>query len=446
MPALSVSFKKHALGMFVVFCLVASAVAAIILLRPPVFEARARINIPEKKISETSKQQSEENTPQQQGVTLQTATEILQGNVLAEQVLNSIGFKVLFPDLAQQAVNQEEFRTQALATFQQNLSITPIQGSRIIHISFQHSQADLSARVIETILQLFQKKFEELQPVQLLMPSKELPIYRQEMFQAENILSIFQQRNQMLVSGEEQEKIRTLHAQTQESFSAEQEQLQALSQQLKASEKHFASLLKPAEQKREDDFTQERQDIIRLRIYEQDLKEKYGKESTGNRLIKNVRLQVTSLKKELYTEAGLSASEQEAAVKAEDQLVLTKLAYRKQQKKTDALQRQLHQTESKIQDITEQEKQLTAMRQQAESARKRYTELVQEFDAEQEARRLASQIQVLEKPVIPLAPIKPKKTSALILGLIFGLVGSLLYGGIQLLRAGKTEKEDRATS
>lgn len=447
MPALSVSFKKHALGMFVVFCLVASAVATIILLRPPVFEARARINIPEKKISETNKQQSEKNTPQQQGVTLQTATEILQGNVLAEQVLNSIGFKVLFPDLAQQAVNQEEFRTQALATFQQNLSITPIQGSRIIHISFQHSQADLSARVIETILQLFQKKFEELQPVQLLMPSKELPIYRQEMFQAENILSIFQQRNQMLVSGEEQEKIRTLHAQTQESFSAEQEQLQALSQQLKASEEHFASLLKPAEQKsEEDDFTQERQDIIRLRIYEQDLKEKYGKESTGDRLIKNVRLQVTSLKKELYTEAGLSASEQEAAVKAEDQLVLTKLAYRKQQEKTDALQRQLHQTESKIQDITEQEKQLTAMRQQAESARKRYTELVQEFDAEQEARRLASQIQVLEKPVVPLAPITPKKTSALILGLIFGLVGSLLYSGIQLLRTGKTEKEDRATS
>lgn len=62
MPALSVSFKKHALGMFVVFCLVASAVATIILLRPPVFEARARINIPEKKISETNKQQSEKNT------------------------------------------------------------------------------------------------------------------------------------------------------------------------------------------------------------------------------------------------------------------------------------------------------------------------------------------------------------------------------------------------
>ncbi|MCI5122312.1 MAG: hypothetical protein D3908_14215, partial [Candidatus Electrothrix sp. AUS4] len=268
MPALSVSRKKHALGMFVVFCLVASAVAAIILLRPPVFEAKARINIPEKKISENSKQQSEENTSQQQGVTPQTAMEILRGNVLAEQVLKTIGIKVLLPELEQQTtLIQENFLAQALATFQQHLSITPVEGSRIINISFQHGQADISARVVETILQLFQKKFEELQPVQLIMPSKELPVYRQEMFQAENILSIFQQRNQMLVSGEEQRKITTQHAKLRELLSAKQEQIQTQLQQVKASGEHFASLLKPAEQNSEDEFGQERQDIIRLRIY-----------------------------------------------------------------------------------------------------------------------------------------------------------------------------------
>ncbi|WYD79933.1 MAG: Wzz/FepE/Etk N-terminal domain-containing protein [Candidatus Electrothrix gigas] len=97
------SLKQHLVGMIIIFFLVACTVGAIALKHSPVmFQAEARINIPEnsrnmeKQAEKERLEKTSSNVPEQQMLTLQTAIEILQGNVLAERVIQTIGQKNIF--------------------------------------------------------------------------------------------------------------------------------------------------------------------------------------------------------------------------------------------------------------------------------------------------------------------------------------------------------------
>ncbi|MCI5137596.1 MAG: hypothetical protein D3922_04090, partial [Candidatus Electrothrix sp. AR1] len=178
MPVFFTSLKKYAVGMAFVFFLVALTVAAITLLRSPVFQAGARINIPEIK---KGKSTSPPNSPMHQDVTLQTAVEILQGNVLAEQVMTSIGITKLFPHLEQDKQDADDLLSRALAAFQQQLTVVPIKETRIIKIAFQHQDAAMSAQAVETLLGVFKKEYKKFHSPQEVLHNEQLLLLRQKM-------------------------------------------------------------------------------------------------------------------------------------------------------------------------------------------------------------------------------------------------------------------------
>ena len=451
MPVFFASLKKYAVGMTLVFFLVAATVAAIALLRSPVFQSEARINIPEIKNGGSIKQQADQadqtlpsatppNSPIHKGITLQTVVEILQGNVLAEQTMTAIGITQLFPGLEQKTQGEDELLSHALAAFQQQLTVTQIKETRIIEIIFQHLDAEMSTRVIETMLQLLQKEYKKFQYPQETLQNEQLLLARQEMHEAARALSKFQKKNKRAVVGEDPEKVTEQYDKTQTLLSTEQENLHEQLNQLNKLEEHFASALKPdtqdSEQGKREEFAEEREDLLRLKTYEQDLREKYGEGGSGDRLVTNVRLQITSLEKLLYTQAGTPKKEQKKLKNAADQIALAKIAYRKQQGKKDLLQRRVRQLENKLENVTEQDGMLKELRQQTETTRKRYATLIEQLTKEQKIRKFSGQIRIIEKPVKPYAPIKPQKKFALLLAFACGLTGSLLYGIIQMLRKG----------
>ena len=435
MPAFFTSLKKYVVGMVLVFFLVAVTVAAIALLRSPVFQANARINIPEIKKGEST---PPPNSPVHQDVTLQTAVEILQGNVLAEQVMTSIGRTKLFPHLEQDKQNEEDLLSRALAAFQQQLTVTPIKETRIITITFQHPDAEISAQAVETLLGVFKKEYKKIHSPQEVLHNEQLLLLQQKMHETARTLSLFQLKNQLLIN-EDKDKITAQYDTLRKLLSTEQEAQKKQMTQLNRSEEQFADALKPDTQDSEQEKKQVeegRQDLIRLKLYEQDLRGKYGEGSSGDRLIANVRLQITSLQKLLYTQAGVPKKRQKELEDDAEQIVFARIAYRNEQKKTDLLQRQVRQLKNKLQRVAEQDGLLAELEQQAETARQHYTSFAEQFETEQQSRERFDRILVIEKPVKPFAPIKPQKKPALLLALACGLIGSLLYGMIQMLRKG----------
>lgn len=432
--------------MTVVFFLIAFIVTATSLCRSPMFQAGARIDIPEIKKGGNIEQQSDQalpsTSPAHKGIPLQTAVEILQGNVLAEQVMTTIGITQLFPDIEQNTQGEEDFLSHALAAFQQQLTVTPIKETRIIKITFQHSDAAMPAQVIETLLRLFQMEYRKFQYPQETLQNEQLLFSRQEMHQAAQALSMFQQKNQLFIAGGDPKKITEQYDKLQTLLSTEQIDLHEQLTQLNMLEAHYADALKPNTQGREqakrEEFTEERKDLLRLMTYEHGLKEKYGEGGAGDRLIANVLLQIRSLEKLLYTQASIPKQGQKELKETAEQIVLAKIAYRKQQEKTDLLQRQIRQLENKLQRVTEQDEVISELRQQAENTRKGYAALIEQLATEQKSRERSEQIRVIEKPVKPLAPIKPQKKSTVLLALTCGLIGSLLYGMLQLRNSAST--------
>ncbi len=436
--------------MLLVFLLIACAVAAWVLLRPPVFQAEARINIPEIKKEDVADQQMQKtsplpfpsNAPAQQGISLQTAVEILQGNVLAEKVMTTLGITTLFPGLEQNTQGEKDFLAHALTIFQQQLTITPIKDTRIIQISFQHHEAELSAQVVETLIRLFQKEYRKFQSPEESRQNEQLLFARQQMHQKTRALSMFHQKNQFLLVREAPDKLTEQYDMIKTLLSSEQKNLQKQSDQLKSLEEAFADTLKfdqhdkqhNKQQERTEELSGARKDLIRLKLYEQELRKKYGEGGSGDRLIANVGLQIASLEKLLYAKAAVTEAEQKKIADTAEEIVTARIAYHNQQKKTELLQRQVRQIENKLQRVTEQDGVLGELQQQTETTRKRYASLVEQLETEKKLREHSEQIRIIEKPVVPPNPIKPKQKPALLLALISGLIGSILYGMLQLLR------------
>ncbi|MCI5211016.1 MAG: hypothetical protein D3910_20020, partial [Candidatus Electrothrix sp. ATG2] len=430
--------KKHAVGMIFIFFLVACTVAAMTLFRAPVFESEARINIPTRETVRSIREPGEESAEgglahtsstkapgQESGAALHTALEMLQGNVLAEKNMNDIGITVLFPELEQSTRSEEDLLAHALSAFQERLNITPIKDTHIIRITFQYQDAAMSATVVETMIRLFQEEYKELHPVKKGVPSEQLLSAQQEMQQAENALTMFLKNNGLLVTGEEKNKGSVQYEKKKEMLSAEQKSLDEQARHLSTLKKQLANVLHLDTQEGEQStqqFQEYRDDLIRLKLYEQGLIEKYGQGSSGDRLVANVRLQISSLEKLLYKEAGVPETEQKHVADTAEQVVVAEIAYRNQQKKRDDLQRRTSQLENKLQGIAEQEGVLGVLQTRAKVARRRYTVLIAQLEADKDFRERSSQIQVIEKPVKPLAPIKPKKMTALLAAFVSGLI------------------------
>ncbi|MCI5143522.1 MAG: hypothetical protein D3909_17735, partial [Candidatus Electrothrix sp. ATG1] len=360
MTSFFTSLKKHAVGMTLIFFLVACTITALALFRTPVFEAEARINVPVRKGVKgiTSSSASPSKVPVKEGVSLfGTALEILRGNVLAEKVMTDIGITKVFPDLELESRDEEELLSHVLLAFQERLNITPVQGTQVIRIAFQHPDAAMSAKVVKTLLRLFQDQYKQVQPVERGVPGEDLLASQQEMQQAENALAMFLKNNGLLVVGKNKHEIigqyqkkKQMLSEVQENMHKQAGRLHALKEQ---STRFFNFDTKENEQNQKQ-FQEYQDDILSLMLYEQGLREKYGQGSTGDRLIHNVHLQIASLEKLLYAEAGLSEAEQKQVTDTAEQIVLARIAHGKQQEKADDLQRRVSQLEDTLQRITEQ--------------------------------------------------------------------------------------------
>lgn len=435
------SVKQYLTGILGVFLLITCVVATIALLRTPIFEAEARITIPEGQQESAKKGRSElldkprfspsSSASAPQGASLQTAVEMLQGNVLAEQVITAIGATKLFPDLEQNTRGDKDFLAHTLASFQQQLTITQIKETRIIKIAFQHQEPELSAQVVEMLIRFFDKEYRKFLPPKESLYNEQLIFAHQKMYQTAQALSQFKQQNKLLLVGETPDKLTEQYDMLKTLLASKQENLEKQLQQLTKLENQFADSLKSdphgKEQKKQEELNGPGKDLIRLKLYEQELRKKYGEGSSGDRLIANVGLQIASLEKLLYAKADIPEAEQKNLDETAEQIVTARMAYHNQQKKTDLLQRQIRQVENKLQRATEQNQVLGKLQQQAETSRKRYASLADKFER-------FEKIQIIERPIVPLAPIKPKQKTALLAALISGLIGSILYGIIQLLR------------
>ncbi len=423
------AIRAYRLEMLLIFIIIVSVGTIITCTQTPVFEVNSRIIVHDEGIASSQKPKQGENGKAALGAikgkdtTFNTAIEVLQGNIMAEQVITSLGVTQLFPDFADDTQEREHLLRLSFDKFQKQLTVRPVNGTRIIRISFRHHKPEIAVQVVNTLIELFEKQGESMITSQIpkIPSAEELLLLYRNLQQAKQALSMFENNNRMYTSFRSKENIAVQYSKTQSLLAAEKEKLKELEDKVDSLEQQFADVFNSADNELNleiaKDFEDDRAAFLQLKLYEYELIRKYGE---GEQLITNVRRQLAMIKNNF-------PEKDEKIETMADQIVLAKTTLSRLKEKTGFIQRQLSQLENKSGMFEEREKVLKQLRAEVENKQALYAKFVQQAEKGQAPAGTSSYVSIIEKPMVPLKPIKPKKMRNLCLSIFLGLLCSLLY-------------------
>jgi uncharacterized protein involved in exopolysaccharide biosynthesis len=390
MSDFSSQLKAHLSGMLAVFFLIALPTAAImIFLQAPEYEATSSILIRQGK-----RQGSLEMKPE---------LAVLHSDALAEQVIAAVGPERLFPE--QNRAGQ----------FQRRLQAQPVQGARIVELTFRHSDPELAVQTVKTLVRLLGLELEKLNDPQTTLLEEELQLRRQQMQQAQNVLSMFRQNDHLQGNDWQLQYLEIKRGRLEAVLEEEIKKEQALAEELAELRRQFAVL--PA------DDAESKEEFLKMKIYQQELLRKYEAKEP---LIASVDNQLALLRQQVKAD--------ESWEKLADRLVLASTAHATQQEEREAAQRELNQLIGNLRQQEEQKRIFSSLEAEVEKSRELYAQQLSKVEGNRKVGVKDGYVTVIEPPQLPLEPFRPKKLSHLAAATVFGLLGSLLYGFLQQRR------------
>lgn len=189
-----------------VFLLVVAAVAAAAFVRPPIYQAEARLMV---RIGREYAYHPE--VAGAQGPRAPTLAEIVNSEVeilssrdLAAQVVQSIGVRQLDPGLLERAPDPTRAAELAILGFREAIEIRPVLESGVIRVAFEHESPAVAARAVNRLVERFVDKhlevFGEVRADTLL---EELAQRHGKLAAAEDALGAFKASNDVFDLGEQ---------------------------------------------------------------------------------------------------------------------------------------------------------------------------------------------------------------------------------------------------
>ena len=344
-----------------------------------------------------------------------TALEILKGNVLLKKVIKAVGGQRLFPDSLQDVPS-------LLSQLQQRLSMVSVSATRIIKISLQHQEPEVAVAALEALLRLFSEQYRDiLEEPQASLLNKQLLLYGKEMEQAEQKYTIFKKKNRIYPSKGYQGRVLADQAQMKAQLVLEIEKLREFTAALAILRQHYLDTADPAEA--EDNTA-----LIDLKLYEYELLRKYEEDDP---LIASVREQITLFKgteQRKNFDAGI------------DQIVQATVEKNRQQQQEAAVRFKIGQLDNELRLLVDQKKMLKALQSEVEKSQGRHA--LQLNKIAERMTTVQRYVTVIEQPVIPAQPVKPKKLHNIFLAALFGLLCSLVYAVIRHYSEGRGRNQE----
>ncbi len=369
---------------------------------------------------------------------INTELEIYRSKELIEKTITSIGVDRLYPKLASLKDSKETILAYAINSFKNNFSVFHIKSSSVIGISFQHQDPVLAVESINLLTDFFKEKHIQLfKNPQAPFLKKQVIQYTQHLENTGNNLKTFKQENQIF-SLESQQKllleqyinINTLLIKGTGDASKLEEKIRSLKTGLKSMPEEVVLYDESVQNSNIDDA---RSKLLDLQLFENELLQKYNK---NNRLILAARediKRVNTFINEQHLSQGKSTrtGKNYTHLELQKELILAEVDFKAQQAKNNSTRQQLAQLNKQLQDFAEKEKTLKKLELEVEAAEENYTNFVSKLEASRildEMDRLKMiNVAVIEKPMVPIKPIKPRKKLNLLIGIILGITSSFTY-------------------
>jgi len=441
---LIICLRKHIVGMLIIFICIVSAVTVITLMLTPIYEVGSTVLI---KYGREYIYRAVENV--QDGdvrplynydgnMIINTELEIFKSNELMEKVINSLGVEKIFPSLAQGGQDNAGILPVAINRFKNLLKVVHIKGSNVIAVTFQHQYPEVAVQAVNSLTEFFKERHLQIfKNPQTSFLKEQVDLTSEQLEDAENALKIFKQENNVFSLKDQKETFIHQYGNLNSLLITENGELVGLAERKAALESQLEKIPRVIllfdEQARGSDTETVGYKLLDLKMQENSLLHKY---KDDNREIDEVRQKIALAEEfienqEVLWRDSTRKGENPLYGKVKQELILVKASYIAQEKKNNTLRRQLNQMKDQLQDMTELETDLSRLTKQVETAEKTRSSFFSKYEQSRIQDAMDSQnmvnVVVIEKPIVPTRPIKPRKKLRVLIGMILGAACSLFY-------------------
>jgi uncharacterized protein involved in exopolysaccharide biosynthesis len=360
---------------------------------------------------------------------------ILTSRDLVERVIQTMGLKKVYPDLAENPPSRMTSMEAAVIAFQKNLTSEGIKKSSVIEVSFRHQDPLVAARAVNLLVEFFKEKHLAVhRGTESAFLKNQTDLYGQELKNSENRLEAFKQKNRVFSLDEQRTLLLRQRTELDTTLKSTKNRIDEMDKKLSSLRGQMKALLAD-----KDRFTQTERDkiivearakLLTLQLSEQDLSSKY---TDNNRLLVNVRKEIQIirdfLKEQEEAIGGKVRTGNPVYQEAEKAAIMAEAEEASLRTKAATLQTQIAQLDGEIKNLDLQEKELQGLKREITTNDRNFRAYL---DKQEEARihdemnrqKLAN-ISVIQAAVVPSKPIKPKKGLNILLSVVLGAISGL---------------------
>lgn len=436
--------KRHKLGVFLLFVIILAATVTITLVQTPIYEITSTVMIKYgreyiyRPMDKLGKGEVQPVLAFNNDQIINTELEIFRSKELIERTIRSIGLDELYPELNSPKIDHALRLPFAVDTFNDNFSVFHIKSSSVIGISFKHENPELAVRAVTSLTEAFKEKHIQLfKNPQTPFLAEQVSQYSRKLEETENRLKSFKQENTIFALEDQRKLLLQQYINVNTLLIKGQGEASKLKEKVTTLQSGIAEI--PEEIVLYDDSIQknniesDRTKLLDFILHEKGILEKY---KADNRLAIEARKNIERIEEFIEKERLSQGSSRRSGknhiyLELQKELFLTKADYSAQQAKNVSTKQQLDQLNIELQNFVAKEKQFKKLEREAETAEDNYTNFVSKLEEtrildEMDRQKMAN-VAVIEKPRIPVKPIKPRKKLNLLIGLILAVTSGLTY-------------------
>ena len=341
---------------------------------------------------------------------------ILTGKDLIGKVINSIGIANLYPARNGTPAGKGMSEAAAIRAFEENLSVTNVQNSTLLNVTFTHPDPYIAANVVNALVDGFKDKHLEIfgsNSTPFLKSQQET--FRSKLRETESNLETFKERNRVFSFEEQRTNLIEQMGSLDASLRSAQGQISELEQKIAFTRSVKWSIDTPPELKTQ---------LVTLQQKERELLEKYTETSRAVQLVRGeIQAARNGIKKSLEDLRQLELG------KLEGELTVARA-------RMNSLRSQLGHAQGELRALEARGRELQDLKREASQQEQNYKTYAKKFEEslimDDMDRRKMVAISVVEKAMPPAGPKKQKLTKGQMIGA--GFLGGLAAGvGLAML-------------
>ncbi len=369
---------------------------------------------------------------------INTELQIFKSSELISEVIKSVGMDKLYPKIYDDKRSDQEKLSLAVARFKKDLDVIHVKGSGVIQVTFSHKDPETAVQAVSCLEDLFRNRHLKIfKSPKITFLEEQLQTYKNKLLKSQADLEAFKLKNHIISLKDQKQLLLQEYSRIQALLVQGKGRVRQLEQKIAALKKRSTyvpvDVVIFKEKAESNNIDTAKASLLALQLEERDLLQRYPE---NNRLVKNVRAKIHTVQNFLDTQAqnrtvNNRRGKNNVHQYLERLLIEAEADKKGQEAENEVLEKQLTEIENQLKGFSKKEAVLNMLKENVEINEKSYKNFIGRLEETRILEAMDNQkmvsIAVIEKPFLPVKPVRPKKGLNILIGVILGSALSLSY-------------------